>query len=141
MVSRACKYLGYSRDTFYRYKELFDEGGESALRDMNRRVPNIKNRIDPLIEEQVVAYAIENPALGQVRVSNKLKKKGVFISPCRARQVWLRHDLEIFQKRLKALQAKVAQEGLILTESQVVALERAKEEKFSQGEIETHHPG
>jgi transposase InsO family protein len=140
-VSRACKYLGYSRDTFYRYKELFDEGGEIALKDMNRRVPNVKNRIEPLIEEQVVAYATDNPALGQVRVSNELKKKGVFISPCGVRCVWLRHDLETFPKRLKALEAKVAQEGLILTESQVVALEKAKEEKVAKGEIETHHPG
>jgi hypothetical protein len=42
----------HSRDTFYRYKELFDEVVEAALKDMNWRVPNVKNRIDPLIEEQ-----------------------------------------------------------------------------------------
>ncbi|QGN22314.1 IS481 family transposase [Elizabethkingia anophelis] len=140
-VSRACKYLGYSRETFYRYKDLFAEGGESALKDMNRRVPNIKNRIDPEIEKRVVAFAIENPAFGQNRASNELKKEGVFISPCGVRCVWLRHDLETFRKRLKALESKVAQEGLILTESQVVALEKAKEEKVAHGEIETHHPG
>ncbi|KAA6349646.1 hypothetical protein EZS27_002974 [termite gut metagenome] len=51
-VSLACKYLGYSRDTFYHYKELFGEGGEAALKDINCRVPNVKNRIDPLIEKQ-----------------------------------------------------------------------------------------
>lgn len=140
-VSLACKYLGYSRDTFYRYKDLFSEGGEEALREMSRKKANIKNRIDTHIEERVVSFAIECPAFGQTRASNELKKEGVFISPCGVRCVWLRHDLETFQKRLKALESKVAQEGLILTESQVAALEKAKEEKISHGEIETYHPG
>jgi hypothetical protein len=96
-VSRACKYLGYSKDTFYRYKELFDEGGELALQDMNYRAPNVKNRIDRAIEEQFVAYA--NLTHGGVlgRVSNELKKRGVFVSSCGVRCVWLCHNLEMFQ--------------------------------------------
>jgi transposase InsO family protein len=140
-VSTACKYLGYSRDTFYRFKELFEEGGENALKELSRKKPNIKNRIAPDIEERVVNFAIENPAFGQTRASNELKKEGVFVSPSGIRCIWLRTDLETFKKRLKALEAKVAQEGYILTEAQVIALEKAKEEKQAHGEIETYHPG
>ena len=106
---------------------------------MNR--PNPKNRVDPEIESRVVKIALDNPALGQQRVSNELRKEGLFISPGGVRSVWQRHDLETFQKRLKALEAKVGQEGLILTESQLQALEKAKEEKQAAGEIETEHPG
>jgi len=140
-VSTACKYFGYSRDTFYRYKELFEEGGEVGLKELSRKKPNVKNRIAAEIEERVVAFAIENPAFGQTRVSNELKKEGVFVSPAGVRCVWLRHDLETFKKRLKALETKVAQESFILTEAQVSALEKAKEEKQAHGEIETCHPG
>jgi hypothetical protein len=140
-VSQACKLFGYSRDTFYRYKDLYESGGELALQEASRRKPNIKNRIEATIEEQAVKIAFEYPAYGQVRASNELKKKGIFISPAGIRCVWLRNNLETFAKRLKYLEKQVASEGVILTEAQIVALEKAKEEKVAHGEIETHHPG
>jgi len=140
-VSEACKVMGYSRDTFYRFQKLYEDGGELALKEISRSKPILKNRIAEADEQVVVAYAIEHPEQGQARASNELKKRGTSVSPAGIRCVWLRHDLETMQKRLKALEAKVAQDGMILTDSQVAALERKKEEQESRGEIETHHPG
>ena len=140
-VSKACQVMGMSRDTFYRYKSAVEEGGVEALLEKDRKKPNLKNRTEPATEAAVLEYAVKEPAHGQTRTSNELRKKGVFISPSGVRSVWLRHDLENFKKRLKALEAKVAAEGLVLTESQVQALERKKLDDEACGEIETAHPG
>ena len=102
-VSEACRVMGYSRDTFYRLQKAHDEGGMAALMEQNRRVPNRKNRVSEEVEQAVVELALEDPSLGQKRASNELREQGVFISAAGVRCVWLRHDLETFKKRLKAL--------------------------------------
>ena len=140
-VSKACQVMGFSRDTFYRYKAAMEDGGVEALFEKSRRGPNLKNRVEERVETRILEIALDNPALGQVRVSNELRKEGFILSPGGVRSVWLRHELQTFSRRLKALEKKVAEEGLILTETQLAALEKKKERDAYHGEIETAHPG
>ena len=140
-ISAACKTMGYSRDSYYRFQELYEAGGDEALYEISRRKPIIANRVDPAVEKAVLDMAIEYPAYGQLRVSNELKKAGILVSPGGVRSIWLRNELNNIKKRLNALEAKMAQDGIVLTESQLQALEKRKATKEAHGEIETEHPG
>jgi transposase InsO family protein len=140
-VSKACKVMGFSRETFYRYKRAVEDGGVEALVERTRRKPNLQNRVDEAIEQAVIESAIEYPAFGQLRTSNELRKRGIFVSPSGIRSIWLRHHLASKKVRLKALEKRSAEEGVVLTEAQLVALEKKKDDDVACGEIETHHPG
>lgn len=87
-----------SRDSFYRIRELYNVGGEEALREISRRKHLPKNPIEPEVEDAVVRLAFD-----QSRACNELKRAGIFISAAAVRCIWQRHRLEVFSKRLTAL--------------------------------------
>lgn len=140
-VTRACKLMGTSRDSFYRIKELYHVGGEEALREISRRKPITQNRVEPAVEQAVIQMAFDFPAYGQFRASNELRKKGIFISAGGVRSVWKRNDLEVFEKRLTFLETRLGEHPFELSEAQLIALERKKEKQEACGQIETEHPG
>jgi transposase len=101
-IAEACEIMGYSRDSYYRIKKLYEAGGEAALADLSHRKPNLRNRVADEIEQSVVELASRQPGWGTMRVANELKNRGLTISQAGVRCVWLRHDLETSPKRLKA---------------------------------------
>jgi transposase len=140
-ISEACRNLGVSRQHYYDIKSAISQDGIDGLLEKSRKKPRLANRLSPEIEARILSYSLEFPTHGQKRVCNELKKVGIHISDGGVRGVWSRHDLLRKKERLKRLEKFAAESGLILTESQVAALENAKEEKQAHGEIETFHPG
>jgi transposase InsO family protein len=140
-ITDACRKLGVSRQHYYDIKEAIEDEGLEGLLEKSRRAPRVGNRVAPEIEQMVLDYSLEYPTHGQVRVANQLRMKGVQISAGGIRSIWLRYDLHVKSLRLKRLEKWAAENTGILTESQVQALESAKEEDEAHGEVESPHPG
>ncbi len=141
-ISEACRKLGVTRQHYYDVKQVVEEFGVDGLIEKSKTKANPKNRLPLEFEEKVLAYSLEFPTQGQVRVCNEIAKRdGLKISSGGVRSIWLRHGLARAKDRLKRLEKWAAENTGVLTESQVAALEDARLEKEAHGEIETFHPG
>ncbi|MDD3847234.1 MAG: IS481 family transposase [Syntrophorhabdaceae bacterium] len=140
-ITDACRRLGVSRQHYYDIKTAIMEEGLEGLLEKSRCAPRIGNRVPSVVEQALLDYSLEYPTHGQTRTANELKKKGIDISAGGVRSVWLRHNLHLKSLRLNRLEKWAADNVNILTESQVEALENAKEEEKVHGEIESPHPG
>jgi transposase InsO family protein len=141
-ISQACKMMGFSRDTFYRYKKLKAEGGELALFEKSRTGPNYFNRVHREVEKQVLEITMEFPAYGKDRIASELRHRGIIVCGSTIRNIWIRNHLKSLDDRLNELARKAKDEGYVLNEEQLKMLEdKQAREEYTVGEIETHHPG
>ena len=140
-VSKACRIMGYHRDTFYEVRRAFQVGGVAALVEKKRgpRGPH-PNRVVPEIEEQILALCLERPTWGAQRIANELRLKGVNVSSTGVRGVWLRHDLAHRSQRLLRLEKQARGETILLSEEQIRLLERHSCD-FRMRHIEVDAPG
>jgi len=140
-VSKACKIMGYHRDTFYEVRRAFQVGGVGALVEQRRGPKNAHpNRVAPEIEEHILALSLEFPTYGAQRTANELRLREVNVSPSGVRGVWLRHDLETRYKRLMRLEIHAQDETVVLTDEQIELLERHSCE-FRMRHVESNAPG
>lgn len=140
-VSKACKIMGYHRDSFYEIRRSFQKGGVSALVEEKRgpRAPH-PNRVSTEVETRILEYALIKPTHGAQRVANELRLEGLTVSSSGVRGVWLRHELETRTKRLLRLERSASDTTFVLTDEQVRLLERHSVD-FRCRHVEASRPG
>jgi transposase InsO family protein len=102
-VRAACRLMGVHHSTFYRWKAQVERSGLEMLRPRERRRPEMPNQLSPLVEQQIVAFALGHPGLGPRRVSAQLARPewgGLLVSPNGVYKTLVRHGLNTRAKRL-----------------------------------------
>lgn len=140
-VSKACKLMGYHRDTFYEVRRAFQVGGVAALVEERRGPKNPHpNRVGPEVEEKILDYALIWPTHGAQRVSNELRLKTIEVGPTGVRGVWARHGIETRYKRLMRLEQHAQGDTIVLSEAQIRLLERHSVD-YRCRHVEASRPG
>lgn len=122
-ISEACRRIGYSRESFYRFKKQYHKGGKLALQPKNRKKPNLKNRFPKEIEDAILDLTFKNPARGKDFIAFELQDEEIYVSPEGVRLVWLRHNIETVNKRVLAMEDKAKQEEMVLDDYQLEAVD------------------
>ena len=140
-VSKACKIMGYHRDTFYEVRRAFQVGGVAALVELRRgpRGPH-PNRLSAEAEAKILDYSLQRPTQGAQRVANELRLGGLPVSSSGVRGVWMRNDLEIRTTRLLRLEKAAQNTTLVLSDDQIRLLERHSVD-FHCRHVESSAPG
>jgi Winged helix-turn helix len=139
-VSKACKLMGYHRDTSYEVRRAFQVGGVAALVEEKRGPRNPHpNRVAPEIEQKILDYALSFATHGPQRVSNELRLAGTEVSSGGVRGVWLRHGIETRYKRLMR-QQHAQGDTIVFSDTQIRLLERHSVE-FRCRHVEASRPG
>ena len=98
-IARACRALGFSRDSYYRVKRDYERTGEVGLVQTARQRPLHKNRVAPAVEAAVLELSRHEPSWGQAAVAAQMRQRGLAISAAGVRCVWLRHGLQTADRR------------------------------------------
>jgi len=140
-VSKACRIMGYHRDTFYEVKRAFQVGGVASLVEQKRGPRNPHpNRVPEAVEKRILDYSLAHPTHGPQRVAQQLRLDNVVVGAGGVRGVWLRHDIETRHKRLLWLENHARESTFKLSDEQILLLERHSAD-FRCRHVEATRPG
>jgi transposase len=123
-VSKACKALGISRNTFYRYKTAVTKDGHKALLPKVKYRQNQNNKAKTTLEQSVLTYSLKHPKSGQAIVSQELWIRGVKVSPSGVRNIWVKYGLTTAANRLDAFNAKEGSGNLLTQDTAALDIKR-----------------